>query len=299
VSLFSSRLLAAALAFFLSCLSSLHAEPLRVTVVLSEAGGAYQAFGEALSDKLQGGKVALNIKQPGEMFEHNGLYVAVGMKAASVLANRDVPALNVLVPKSGYDRLPPAPVRRTAPRSAIYLDQPVERQVTLLQAALPGVRNVGVLYAAPPPELAVVRRVLADRNMRLHEQAVDAGHSLNDTLENVLNESEVLFVLPDAEVYNSGTIRNILLTAYRKQVPLVGISPAYVKAGALYAVFTTPEQVAAQAASMIVRYAESGRLPAAQYPSEFDISVNMQVARSLDLRIKDADRLRDEIRRAP
>ena len=50
---------------------------------------------------------------------------------------------------------------------------------------------------------------------------------------------------------------------------------------------------------MIHRYAESGKLSAPQYPSEFEVSVNMQVARSLDLHIKDAVQLRDEIRRNP
>lgn len=285
--------------FALSCASLAQAEPLRITVVLSEAGGAYQAFSEALRSKLQADRFALDIKRVGDEVEHPGLYVAVGMKAASVLANRDVPALNVLVPKAGYDKLQLVPARHSTSRSAIYLDQPMERQIALLLAALPDTRHAGVLYAVPPPELPNVRRLLADRNIRLHDQAVDERHSLHDALEEVLNESEVLFVLPDAEVYNPGTIRNILLTAYRKQVPLIGISQAYVRAGALCAVFSTPEQIAAQAASMIRRYAESGRLPAAQYPSEFDISVNMQVARSLDLRIKDADRLRDEIRRTP
>ena len=272
---------------------------MRVTVLLSEVGGAYQTFSEALRNKLQAGKFELNIKRIGETLDDSGLYVGVGMKAASALASRDVPAVNVFVTKAGYDKLQPVPAQRTTPRSAIYLDQPMERQVALLLAALPDTRHVGVLYTSPPPELASLRRLLGERNMRLHGQAVNDGHSLNDALENVLNESEVLFVLPDAEVYNPGTIRNILLTAYRKQVPLIGISEAYVKAGALCAVFTTPEQIAAQAASMIVRYAESGRLPAVQYPSEFDISVNMQVARSLDLRIKDADKLRDEIRIIP
>lgn len=267
---------------------------MRVTVLLSEPGGAYQAFGEALRSKLQAEKFELSIKRVGETLDDSGLYVGVGMKAASVLASRDVPAVNVFVTKAGYDKLQSVPAR-TTPRSAIYLDQPMERQVALLVAALPGTRHVGVLYTSPPPELAGLRGLLADRNMRLHGQAVDAGHSLNDALESLLNESEVLFVLPDAEVYNPGTIRNILLTAYRKQVPLIGISQAYVKAGALCAVYTTPEQIAAQAASMIARYAESGRLPPVQYPSEFEVSVNAQVARSLDLRIKDADKLRDEV----
>jgi putative ABC transport system substrate-binding protein len=291
-------MLSAALVCLLSCFPSVQADPLHVHVVLSELGGAYQEFADALRSRLQVDGFVVDLKRADETPGDFGLYVAVGMKAASELASRDVPALDVLVPKAGYDKLPHT-TQRTKPRSAIFLDQPMQRQVALVRAVLPHTRNVGVLYASPPPELSNVRRLMADRDMRVHEQAVDERHSLNDALENVLDKSEVLFVLPDAEVYNPGTIRNILLTAYRKRVPLVGISPAYVKAGALCAVFTTPEQAAIQAATIIRQYAESGKLPPPQYPSEFEVSVNMQVARSLELPVKDADRLRDEIRRNP
>lgn len=262
-------------------------------------GGAYQTFNDSLRSKLQADGIALTTQRVDQALGESDLYIAVGMKAASELAARDVTTLNVLVPRAGYDKLLHVPAQRYKPHSAVFLDQPLERQVELLLAALPATRDVGVLYAAPQPELQNLRHLLAVKNIRLHDQAVDETQLLNDALESVLNVSEVIFVLADAEVYNAGTIRNILLTAYRKQVPLIGISQAYVKAGALCAVFTTPEQFAEQAAVMIQRYAESGKLPAAQYPSEFEVSVNMQVARSLDLHIKDAAQLRDEIRRNP
>ncbi|MBI5891383.1 MAG: hypothetical protein HZB47_12020 [Nitrosomonadales bacterium] len=280
-------------------LSPSQAEPLQVTLAISEEGGAYRTFAENLLGKLQSDKYAVKIKRGEDALGGADLYIAVGMKAATQLAAKDIPTLNVFVPKSGYDKLQREAAARNTPRSAIYLDQPLERQVALLQAALPGARHVGVLYTSAPPELQGLRRLLADRSMQLHERGIDQALPLNDALEDLLGESDVLFVLPDTDIYNAGTIRNILLTSYRKQIPLVGISQAYVKAGALCAVFSTPEQVAAQAYAMIERYAASGKLPAAQYPDDFEVSVNIQVARSLDLRIRDAGKLHDEIARVP
>jgi ABC-type uncharacterized transport system substrate-binding protein len=175
----------------------------------------------------------------------------------------------------------------------------MERQVGLLLAALPAARNVGVLYSSPPQELSSVKRLLAEKNVHLHDRAVDGTQSLNDALESILSESEVLFVLADPVVYNAGTIRNILLTSYRKQVPLIGISQAYVKAGALCAIYSTPDQIAAQAAEVVRHYSESGKLPPAQYPKEFEVSVNTQVARSLDISVKNAAQLHEELRRIP
>jgi len=80
---------------------------------------------------------------------------------------------------------------------------------------------------------------------------------------------------------------------------LVGISQAYVKAGALCAIYSTPNQIAIQAVEAIRLFSESGKLPSSQYPKEFEVSVNKQVARSLDIRMEDADRLRDVVRRIP
>jgi ABC-type uncharacterized transport system substrate-binding protein len=273
------------------------AQPLRVTVVLSEEGGVYQEFSELLRVKMPLPKFALNTVSVNQPLTASDLYIAVGMKAAEELASRDIPVLNVLVPKAGNDNLPHGAALRTVPRSTIYLDQPIERQVAFLLTALPSTRNVGIIYSTPPPELSNIRRLLADRSIRLHDKNVGGAQSLNDALESILSESEVLFVLADAGVYNAGTIRNILLTSYRKQIPLVGLSQAYVKAGALCAIYSTPKQIAAQAAEAVRFFSESGKLPPSQYPKEFEVSVNRQVARSLGIRIEDADQLREEVRR--
>lgn len=270
---------------------------MRISVVLSEDGGAYREFSDALRQKLPVERFALNTQYVGEKLNDADLYIAVGLKAASELVTRDVTTLNVLVSRDGYDQIQRLSGPRKNPHSAVFLDQPLERQVALLHAALPDTRDVGVLYTARQAELQNLRRLLTARSIRLHDQKVDKSQSLNDALESLLDVSDVLFVLPDADIYNAGTIRNILLTAYRKQVPLIGTSQAYVKAGALCAIFSTPQQIASQTVGLIQRYAESGRLPAAQYPSEFDVSINIQVARSLEIHIKNVEQLRDAIRR--
>jgi ABC-type uncharacterized transport system substrate-binding protein len=272
---------------------------LRVTVVLSEEGGVYQEFSDLLRVKMPVAKYALNTVNIDQTLSGSDLYIAVGMKAADALASRDIPVLSVLVPKAGYEKSPHALTQRTVPRSAIFLDQPMERQIEFLLTALPSTRHVGVLYSTPPPELPNVRRLLADKKVRLHDISVGGAQSLNDALESILSESDVLFVLADAGVYNAATIRNILLTSYRKQIPLVGISQAYVKAGALCAIYSTPDQIATQAADAIRQFSETRKLPPNQYPKEFEVSVNLQVARSLDIPVQDAGRLRDEIRRVP
>lgn len=277
----------------LSCLPMAQAAPLRVMVVLSESGGAYQEFGSALQSKVST-QHSLHVVPVGDSVQHADLVIAVGMKAANAFASSAVPVLNVFVPRAGFETLQRAP---SHVYSVIYMDQPMGRQLALISAVLPEVTDIGVLYSARSAELESLGKLSSARRFTLHEQLVDQKHPLAKALSDLLVESEVLFVLPDPAVYSSDTIRNILLETYRKKVPMIGLSPSYVRAGALCAVYSTPQQIAQQAAEAIGQFADSGKLSASEYPREFEVLVNTQVARSLGLVIKDAEQLREEIRR--
>ena len=279
--------------------SPAQAEPVSVTVVQSENSGSYLEFSTALREIVAGRGNIVSAIDASRPIPNSGLVIAVGMKAAAAVASSNAPAvLNVLVPKTGYEKLlRDFPQRANSQAySAIFLDQPVDRQINLLAAILPNKRNIGLLYATQPEELAQIRREIAGHGFNLRKQVVTPSLPLAEALQELLQDSEVLLALPDAAVYNGSTIRNILLATYRSGIPLVGLSPAYVKAGALYAVYSTPAQLALQASEMIQKFSETGALPAAQYPFEFEVMVNEQVARSLGLRIKSEAALHDEIK---
>ena len=287
-------------AFVLLCAASpVQAEKLSVTVVLSENSGPYLEFSNALRESLLKRNITpVVIENPARPVANSGLVIGVGMKAATAIAASNAHAvLNVLIPKSGHEKLLRDFPQRVNSKtySAIFLDQPIDRQAGLIAAALPTKHHVGVLYSTPPVELARLRREMAEHKLSLHEQAVSPGLHLHAALQELLKKSEVLLALPDAEIYNSSTIRNILLATYRSGIPLIGFSPGYVKAGALCALFSTPAQFAAQADILIGKFGETQTFPPAQYPQEFEVAVNEQVARSLGLHIKSAAELHDGV----
>jgi ABC-type uncharacterized transport system substrate-binding protein len=121
----------------------------------------------------------------------------------------------------------------------------------------------------------------------LKESQISASDTLHRQLNALLEESDVLLTIPDVQIYNPSTMRNILLDAYQKNIPLIGISPSYVRAGALCAVYTTPEQFAVQAVAITQKFLADRELASAQYPLNFDVQLNQQVARSLNIFLKD------------
>jgi ABC-type uncharacterized transport system substrate-binding protein len=268
------------------------------TMVLSEDGGPYLEFSKALINILANDNVSSLVIDTGKPIPESGVVIAVGMKAAEKVAASEAQfVINVLIPKASHEKLShDFPMRKDSKHfSAIFLDQPPQRQARLIQALLPEKHDAGLLYSSPPEVLEKLRNELREHGIKLHAERVDTEQPLLEALQNILRSSEVLIALPDAKVYNSSSIRNILLSSYRSGVPLVGFSAGYVKAGALGAIFSTPEQIARQAAMMIRHFKQAQLLPEAQYPREFDVMINEQVAYSLNLQIKNAQLLHDEI----
>lgn len=276
------------------------AAPLRVTVLIAEEGAAYREFALTFAAKATRQSLPLNIVQATSLPPESDLIVAVGLKSAALALNSDAPVLCVLVSKAGFDKLlRELPARRDQNTvSAIYLDQPSRRQTDLVAAALPEAKKIGLLFATLPPDIASLRKAVAETRMVLVEQQLGSAESLHRDLHALLQRSDVLLATPDAQIYNAMTIRNILLETYRSRIPVVGFSASYVKAGALCAVFSTPEQIAGQAAYLTQQFAATAKLPAAQYPTEFEVLVNQQVSHSLEIKIKENAELVKQIKSA-
>lgn len=279
---------------------SAQAEALRLTILNAEAGEAYQEFSASFIAESQRQNPGLDIIQSTTLPSDTDLIIAVGLKSASIANGGKFPVLCVLVSKAGFEKLVSElpENRKSKPIAAVFLDQPITRQVALIAASLPNFRNIGVLYSNHSADMGIYRKAISDRNLKMHEQNVDSAESLFRDLEAVLGKSDVLLTIPDASIYNALSMRNILLTTYRYKVPVVGLSPAYVRAGALCAVFSSPAQIAVQAAKLATQFAEKGVFPLSQYPTDFNVSINLQVARSLGLQLKEDTAIVREIKAA-
>src|SRR6185369_16911462 len=121
------------------------------------ARGHYSEYLEALSRSLAESPASAKVlrlielpqgrERPDEAaLSGVSVIVAVGVQAMRNVASWDnvPPVLNVLVPRASYDRLvaESGRTRRRAQFSAIYLDQPLARQLNLIRQVLPGRQRV-------------------------------------------------------------------------------------------------------------------------------------------------------------
>lgn len=284
----------------------------RVVIVSSDTALAYAQTAQAVIDTLVRHGVArsdisqvfaseLVLRQQSGLPLCPAVCVALGSEATRVLLAVQVkaPVVSALIPRRSFERIlqssgKPVPVQV----SAIYLDQPLARQLALIRLALPQARRLAVVLGPESSAIAASLRVLAvAQEMSLQEVAVNHLDDLTDGLPQLLAQSDVLLALADPLVFNSSTIQNILLSSFRARVPMVAFSPAYVRAGALLALYTTPVQAGQQAAEVVLGVLRGKPPPdRAIEPNDFEVGVNTQVARSLGWSL-DGDALRQTLRR--
>lgn len=226
--------------------------------------------------------------------------VTLGSEALTRVLARDlrIPVIAALIPKAGFERiLRDQPKRPAAPVVALYLEQPFPRQIELLRMALPDAKKVGVLWGSESGlQTGNLLAGLQARGLELVSGYVGGGNNLFSGLKAVLDDTDVLLAVPDPQVFNGSSISNVLLATYRARVPVVAFSPAYVRAGALMSLHSTPKQIGLQAVVMAKAQGSGPTPPTSQYPTDFTVVLNDRVAHSLGLSL-DEQALTDRLRR--
>lgn len=301
------RLLLLTLWLVLLGAGSVQAAEALVVIVSSERSASYAEAAEALVGELERSGLAhrdvlqitaAELPAAGNLTPK--LFVALGVEAAGLLAKGEgrVPILCTLLPRVSFDRIMRESGRRpSAQFSALYLNQPHTRQLDLIRLALPQVRRIGVLWGPESQaQTTSLQAALHGRGLELVSARVGPSEPVFPGLKSVLEDADVLLAVADPQLYNASSLQNILLASFRARVPMVAFSPAYVRAGALLAVYSTPAQMGRQAAGLVRQVLQGKALPATpQYPQDFSISVNEHVARSLGL-VLDANSLNERLR---
>ena len=280
-----------------------------VVVVISERSASYLEAADALTAELERAglpRADIALVTSGEYSAgapanvSPSLLVAVGTGAANLLAAKDsrIPLIATLLPASSFEQIVLATGRKpSATFSAVFLSQPFSRQLDLIRLALPEARRVGVLWGPDSQTQApALQAAIQARGLQLVAGVVGPGEPAYPALQKVLEDADLLLAVANPQIYNSASIQNILLSSYRSKVPFIGFSPSYVQAGAVFAVYSTPAMIGRQTAMMARSILQGRGLPALpQYPQEFNVSVNDQVARSLGLKL-DAGLLNERLR---
>ena len=206
---------------------------------------------------------------------------AVGTEAAQAAKDCGLPVVFVMV-------LDPGKAHLSGNCTGVSLNIPVTEQFRVMKAAMPALKEVGVIYN-PARSGATVREgqaVASSFGLRLRAIPANSEAELPRAMEKVKGV-ELIWATVDATVYGSQSARYVLQYALRNNIPVMGFSENMVEAGALFAAYPDFASMGAQGAGLVVRVLSgepAGSIPAVS-PREVATCVNTRVANALRVRL--------------
>jgi putative ABC transport system substrate-binding protein len=147
--------------------------------------------------------------------------------------------------------------------TGVFLQFPIQTELEWLARLLPSLHRVGVIYHSADTKIRVARaeRLAPESNLTIQAYHIDGPQELPDALENLADRADVLWGVTDPIVFNPETAKSLLVFSFRHQIPLIGHSTPWVKAGALYALDRDYGDIGVQCAEM------AGKILAGRAPS--------------------------------
>jgi putative tryptophan/tyrosine transport system substrate-binding protein len=258
--------------------SSENAQFLQALQGVRDAAGGLQVQSMTLGITSESG-VRSALQQSGR----DTAVVAFGARAGALVATAMPPS-----PITACLMLSTDPLSRFSNVQSVPIDLPVDQQVMWLKRLLPQAHNIGILYD-PDEDATLVEPLAAALRRAGFTPALDAVKTpvaLPAALERLSSSVDALLAVPDAKVYNAQTSKGLLLFSFRYRLPLIGLSEAWVKAGALYALDWDYREAGGYCGQVAIRQlpGSHGVLPIPPRPR---VIVNMRTAALLNARWND------------
>ncbi len=208
--------------------------------------------------------------------------VAVGGRAlAEVHARRvPVPVVATMVLKDNAD----------PDCSRVELEVPLLQQLDMLRELWPRHSRV-----------AIIRNPATSRYPAggLEAEARQAGFSvmivncdgparLLKAVAELKGRADFLLCFPDADLFNPMTIKPLVLAALEARLPIVGFSPAFVRAGAAVGVYSDYREIGRQTGEMVLRRLRGDERTSVESPRKTLIAVNQRILRILGVEFNTA-----------
>lgn len=169
------------------------------------------------------------------------------------------------------------------------LSLPLSEYVTWIYKSLPEIKKVGLIYH-PGHARGMAQDIQAlEKKGVLAAVPATSPTEVSRAMKALKGRADCLLLMPDPDLFPLSTLGAFLSQSIGEGMPVVGVSPSYVKAGAIAAFFADYEdngQQAARAAARLIRGEDLQKIPV-MAPTKVSVSLNMAIARHMNRSIAD------------
>ncbi len=172
--------------------------------------------------------------------------------------------------------------------TGVYLNVPVRVKLEYLKRILPTAKRIGVIYSSK--FAPVVSKILAECNemeYQLFSRKVNSGKEFKDAFKDISGKIDFFMMVPDTTIYFKQSVKYLFLEGIRRQLPVIGLSSTFTKAGAFASLESDYYESGKLAGSMALRIKNGTKpfniLPVG--PKNVRLSINLLVAERLGISI--------------
>ena len=238
--------------------------------------------------------MAQDLAGSSEIENNNNLFVTLGQSAFEAISQlENAPAsINAYLTLEQFKRV------HGKNKIGVLLDQPLYRYLAFCKLML-AIESIGIIEDQRINLSKRQSRLLADLALKLNQYRVDPLNKLLPVLRGLLEQNDVLLMLPRQSIYNRDTLKGVLLTSYRSRKPAISYSPAHVKSGALASIYSSPTDIGRHLALLVNQTMQQPGYepPVFEYARFYSIATNRRVARALDISFPTESELRSALDR--
>jgi putative ABC transport system substrate-binding protein len=168
------------------------------------------------------------------------------------------------------------------------LDVPLKIQLEKFKLIVPHLKSVGVVYTSETESLIKeAQSVSRDLGIELIALPIQSEKEIPSTLEKMKNEVDGIWAVADPLIFTPQSTQFILLFTLRNGLPLMGLTPSFVQAGALFTLVPDYKDVGKQAGEMALEII-SGKEPRyipVSVPRVIYLYLNYNTAQQINLEI--------------
>jgi len=177
--------------------------------------------------------------------------------------------------------------------TGVSLKIPTEKQLEMIQKAIPKVKRLGILFCVSTPQAIVIAEEAKQAAKKfgmtpypssLHSDHLDRLPSVTETLANGV---DAIYIPTDPILATKKNLIKIIEVSFRLKVPIIVVNDDAVELGALMALHCDFREIGRQAAPMAVKILKGMKpmdIPS-QMPLSHRLTVNLKTARQLGINL--------------
>jgi len=209
--------------------------------------------------------------------------IAVGSEALQIVESEQptIPVICTMILRNTPDLSLLA-----SPAATIPLDVSIPSLLARLKVLFPEKTRLGIirnpvlggLNSAPLP----TRAQLQGFTVRVVE--CSGAEQLLAALDSLQGQVDLVWCLPDGTLYNSATIKPLILASIEHRLPLIGFSENFTRAGAAVGIYPDFRDIGLQTGEIARQVLDGQPLHTPEGPRRLKVAVNQSVLRLLGLR---------------